>query len=101
MIKSYIGNKSVGLNFWSGAVTTWSEAYPSFRRFILDAETMLPLKAETWRLDVLAEDPDFVLDHEMTSYYGMPDLSPASFDALSERLLADETLAVKYINTKS
>lgn len=101
MIKSWNENKSVGLNFWSGAMTTYSDGYPSFRRFILDAETMLPLKAETWRLDVLAEDPDFVMDHETTSYYGMPDLSPASFDALSERLLSDEALAVKYINTKS
>jgi hypothetical protein len=42
-IKSWTSNKTVGLNFWSGAMTTYSNAYPSFRRFILDAETMLPV----------------------------------------------------------
>jgi len=82
-LKSWTANKSVGMNFWSGAMTTYSDSYPSFRRFILDEQTMLPLAIETYRLDVLAEDPDFVLDHELSSYYGMTDLSPASFDVLS------------------
>jgi hypothetical protein len=31
----------------------------------------------------------------------MPDLSPASFDALSTRFLNDEALALKYLRTKS
>lgn len=30
----------------------------------------------------------------------MPDLSPQSFDDLSMRLLNDETMALRYINTK-
>lgn len=101
VIKSWTNNVSVGLNFWSGAMTTYSESYPSFRRFVLDAQTMLPVTVETYRIDVLAENPEFVLDHDLTSFYGMQDLSPASFDALSERMLEDEALSVKFINTKS
>lgn len=101
VIKSFENNKSVGLNYWSGAMTTYSNAYPSFRRFILDTQTMLPVQIETYRFDVNAENPEFLLDHELTSYYGMPDLSPASFDALAARFLADEDLALKYLKTKS
>lgn len=47
---------------------------------------MLPLKIETYTLDINAEDPEFVLDHEMTELYDLPDLSPNSFDELSVRL---------------
>ena len=101
VIKSFVNNKSVGINFWSSSVTTWDYTYPSFRRFILDEQTMLPIQIETYRLDPYAEHPEFLLDHELTSYYDMPDLSPASFDALSSRFLNDETLALKYLRTKS
>ena len=41
----------------------------------------------------------FEFHHELAEYYDMPDLSPSSFDALSERFLNDEVLAVKYIQT--
>ena len=50
-IKSWRNNKFIGTNFWSGSVTTYSHIYPSFRRFILDSETMLPVEIETYRLD--------------------------------------------------
>lgn len=42
-----------------------------------------------------------MLDHELTSYYGMQDLSPASFDLLSDRFRTEEDLALKYQKTKS
>ena len=45
-IRSWDSNKSIGTIFWSGAVTTYTTSYPSFRRFILDAETMPPVKVE-------------------------------------------------------
>ena len=57
------------------------------------------MKVETYRLDPEAESPEFVLDHELTEFYGMPDLSPASFDELAQRMLVDEDLALKYIRT--
>ena len=85
-IRSWDSNKIIGTIFWSGAVTTYTTSYPSFRRFILDAETMLPVKVETYRLDPYLKDPEFVLDHELGEYYRLPDLSPESFKALSIKL---------------
>lgn len=99
-IRAINSDKSVGLNFWTGSMTTFSFKYPSFRRFIVDADTMVPLKIETYKMEVDAADPEFYLDHEMTEYYNLPDLSPQSFDELSERFKDDEELALKYLNTK-
>lgn len=61
---------------------------------------MLPVKVETWRMDVEASEPEFVLDHELTEYYDLPDLSPASIDALSKRFATDSELSLKYQQTK-
>jgi len=48
---------------------------------------MLPVKIETYAMDITQQDPVFELDHEMTELYKMPDLSPSSFDYLSASLL--------------
>lgn len=76
-------SKPIGVNFWTGALTTYHDAYPSFRRFVLDAELMIPIRVETWKLDVNQQFPDFEMDHEMTEYYDMADLSPSSFEVLA------------------
>lgn len=86
--KSYIDNVSVGVSYWTGAMTTFTNTYPSFRRLIVDAETMLPVKVETYRLDPNMATPQFEYDHELTSYYNMTDLSPTSFDILNMKLFA-------------
>lgn len=101
VIKSFSTGKSVGINYWTGSMTTYSDTYPSFRHFVVDKETLLPLRVETYRMDVEAENPEFVLDHEMTEFYEMSDLSPSSFDDLSSRIQQDEATAMKYINTQS
>jgi len=100
-IRGVESGKPIGVNFWTGAVTPYSDlpAFPCFRRFIVDAETMVPVKVETWAFDPTQENPVFEFHHEMTEYYNMPDLSPSSFDALADRMLEDETLALKYIHT--
>lgn len=71
--------KPIGVNYWSGSLTTYHDTYPTFRRFILDAELMIPIRVETWKLDVNQNDPVFELDHEVTEFYNMTDLSPSSF----------------------
>ena len=79
-------------------------SYPSFRRFILDEETMLPVKIETYSLQIDAEreeDIKFVLDHEMSELYNLPDLSPKSFDDLSMRLGTEKKLAYVFERAKS
>jgi len=85
--------------YWTGAASTYTELYPTFRRFIVDEQTMLPIKVETYLLNITQENPDFELDHEMTQYYNMTDLSPQSYEKLSQEFLDNEELAVKYINT--
>ncbi len=89
-IASWDTNTTVGMNFWSGAITTYTDSYFSFRCFVLDEQTMLPITIKTYRIDVLAKEPEFVLDHSLTAYYSMVDLSPSSFDQLSAHLLTDE-----------
>jgi hypothetical protein len=100
VIKSQSG-KSIGINIWTGATTPYSDlpAYPNFRRIIVDAETMLPIKLESWAIDIEQENPEFYLHHEFTEYYGMKDLSPESFDWLSMQFLENEQMAVKYRQT--
>ena len=100
--------KSIGVNHWSAAVTTYSErfvpSYPSFRRFVLDEETMLPVKIETYSLRIDAENEDdikFELDHEMGELYNLPDLSPKSFDDFSMRLGTEKKLAYVFERAKS
>ena len=99
--KSVDSGKSIGVDIWTGAMTPYADlpAYPNFRRIIVDAETMLPVKLETWAIDIEAENPEFFLHHEFTEYYGMKDLSPESFDWLSMQFLENEEMAVKYRQT--
>lgn len=55
-VRAQDSDRSINVNHWTAAMTTYSEkntpAYPSFRRFILDEATMLPVKIETWLLDI-------------------------------------------------
>lgn len=98
-IRSFEDDKPIGNQYWTGAASTYSEIYPTFRRFIVDEQTMLPVAIETYLLNITQENPEFELDHELTQYYGMSDLSPESYDKLSDQFLNDEELAIKYINT--
>ena len=67
--------------------------------FEIDVETMLPVKVHTYVLDLTAAEPKWEWHHELTEYYGMEDLSPSSFDKLSDTFLTDAELALKYHNT--
>lgn len=61
---------------------------------------MIPIRVETWKLDVNQNDPVFELDHEVTEFYNMTDLSPSSFQTLADQILDDEELALKFHNVK-
>jgi hypothetical protein len=65
----------------------------------VDENTLLPIKIETWTMDVQAKNPEFVLDHELTQHYDLQDLSPKSFEQLANKLLHDKNLALKYNQT--
>jgi hypothetical protein len=50
----------------------------------VDAETMLPVKAHTYILNIRNEtNPTWKWHHEMTDYYNMTDLSPDSHTDLA------------------
>jgi len=100
-VRSFSSDKPVGIQYWTGSVSTWSAINPSFRVFEVDAETMLPVKAHTYVLNVADANPEWKWDHELTEYYNMVDLSPLSFDALADSILNDEELALKYAHTKT
>jgi sphingomyelin phosphodiesterase len=97
--RSYTTGKPIGVQHWTGSVSTFVQINPSFRVFEVDAETMLPVKIHTYIMDIKEENPHWKWDHELTEYYNMPDLSPESFDDLATRMLNDEALAMIYHNT--
>jgi len=99
--RSFDTREPVGVNIWTGSVTTFSNADPSFRVIEVDAETMLPVKAHTYIFNVNDPNPKWAYSHELTAKYGMSDLSPSSFDALSARFKDDESLAIEYIGMKN
>lgn len=74
---------------------------PSFRVFIVDEKTMLPIKIETHYLDVKERPmPQWKLSHELTEHYKLKDLSPKSFEHLSNKMLFDSETALQYQVTK-
>jgi len=100
--RSFYEDKPIGVHYWSSSVSTWYEVNPSFRVFIVDEETMLPLRIETHYIDVKERPmPQWKLSHELTDHYHMHDLSPASFESLSNKMLYDEETAYRYQVTKS
>ena len=62
---------------------------------------MLPVKIETYAMNITEADPEFILDHELTELYQLPNLSPKSFDKLSTRLSHDEELAFVFERAKN
>jgi len=67
-------------------LSTYENNNPSFRVFDVDEETMLPIKAYTYFIDLREKEPKWKLHHEMTEQYNMTDLSPNSFDNLSDKI---------------
>jgi len=67
----------------------------------VDVETMLPVKIHTYSLNVNDVEPAWKYDHELTELYQLKDLSPRSFEDLSNRFLESEDLSMLYHNTKS
>jgi sphingomyelin phosphodiesterase len=74
-------------------MTTFQNQNPSFRIFEMDEETLLPIKASTYYMDLTKKKPTWELYMEYTDEYNMPDLSPQSFSALSDTLLHDPKVA--------
>ena len=98
LARSFTDDKPIGVSFWASSVTPYLDVNPSFRVFEVDQETMIPLKVHTYALFLNESEPQWRHSHEMAQYYGMKDNSPASYDDLSDKLLANETLSMLLLN---
>lgn len=96
--RSIENDKPIGISYWTSSVTPYFEVNPSFRVFEVDKETMLPLKVHTYVLYINETEPQWQHSHEISQIYGMKDLSPKSYEELSDRILEDKELAMKYLN---
>ena len=74
LVRSVQSDKAIGVNFWTGAATPHFEIptkanNPSFKRIVLDRETFVPVRVETYYLDLLNNKTSFEFGHEYTEYY--------------------------------
>lgn len=75
-VRSFNSSKAVGVQHWTGSVSTFGAVNPSFRMFEVDEETMIPVKIHTYVFNLSDEAPTWKWHHELSSYYNMSDLSP-------------------------
>ena len=92
----------IGVFQLCGAITTWDNGNPSYCVYEMDKATMLPISRKTYYFDVEAANetgtPEWKLMTDWTVDFGLPDLSPSSMKALTDKLEADETSLVEYMN---
>lgn len=89
------------MQYWTSSLTPHEDVNPSFRVFEVDEATMLPHKVTTYSVNLRDKQPEWKKHHELTEHYGMTDLSPKSFDALSTRIREDKVVANKFVKTLS
>ncbi|GMT31293.1 hypothetical protein PFISCL1PPCAC_22590, partial [Pristionchus fissidentatus] len=92
-------------NFITPSITTGTFNNPAYRIYTIDGgyqgASYTVLDAETYATDLdkaNAQDgePQFFLEYSTRDAYGMPDLSPASWNALIDRLAVDDDLFKKF-----
>jgi len=98
--RSISSGKAIANHWWTGSMTTFYSVNPSFRVFDFDAETMLPVKIHTYKVDVRG-DHVWKYDHELTELYGIEDLSPRSIEGLADKIKDSEEMAMRYYNMRS
>ena len=101
VVKSIEDNKPIASLHVSSSFTPYKNQNPSFRVITLDVETKLPIKIETYTMDLVKANSNdeyakFVFNHEFAEEYGLPNLSPNSTLELGTRIKTDEATAVKY-----
>mmetsp|Transcript_12579 Transcript_12579/g.11112 ORF Transcript_12579/g.11112 Transcript_12579/m.11112 type:complete len:446 (+) Transcript_12579:480-1817(+) len=101
VVRSYFENKPIGTSHVTSSFTTFLNQNPSIRAITLDVATKLPVKIETYTVDLVKANNDddfaeFFLAHEFAEEYGVKDLSPNSMLEISNSFLEDETQAIKY-----
>lgn len=106
VVRSFEDNKPIGVNHATSSVTTFVGNNPSFRAITIDVETKLPIRIETYTVNLAKANQDdeyakFMFHHELTHEYGLQDLSPSSFLNLSHQFVTTPGLADLYLINKS
>ena len=101
VVRAIEDNKPIATLHISSSFTPYKNQNPSFRVITLDVETKLPIKIETYTMDLVKANSDdeyakFFFNHEFAQEYGLSDLSPNSSLDLANKIRNDENTAVKY-----
>ncbi|GMS90922.1 hypothetical protein PENTCL1PPCAC_13097, partial [Pristionchus entomophagus] len=92
-------------NFITPSITTQLYVNPAYRIYSIDGgyegASYTVLDAETYTTDLdeanaKDQEPEFFLEYTTKEAYGLPDLSPASWNALIGRLAVDDDLFKKF-----
>ena len=87
LVTSITDNKNIGINFFSGSLTSNVMKNPSFNIIEFDQEFMIPVNIYTYYMDLAQANangqPNWVLLKDYLSYYNMPDLRPDNIAALA------------------
>ena len=91
---------NIGLNFYSGSLTPWTNINPSFNVIIFDAEYMIPINIKTYYIDLVqtnqANTASWTMLHDYLSYYSLPNMSPDSIYNLALKIRDNENAAIQY-----
>lgn len=56
-VRSFNSSQPVGIQYWTGSVSSFGAVNPNFRVFEVDEETMLPVKVHTYFFNLSEEVP--------------------------------------------
>ena len=101
VVRAIDDKKPVGVIHISPSFTPHTDINPSLRVVTVDAETKLPIKLETYSMNLEKANLDdayarFDLLHEFALEYNITDLSPASAMHLADKINTDEATAKQY-----
>ncbi|KAF8372244.1 hypothetical protein PRIPAC_78673 [Pristionchus pacificus] len=94
-------------NFITPSMTTLSSKNPAYRIYTIDGgyegASYTVLDAETYSTDINeantnGHEPEWFLEYSAKDAYNLPDLSPASWSNLIDRLAVDDDLFQKFYN---
>ena len=93
--------KPINSYYQAGSVTTHKDKNPSFKIIDFDKETMLPVKMNTYFLNITKANAEGKIQwehvYEFTKAFGIEDLSPSSLSKLPDKFFNNPNLAVKYL----
>ncbi|KAK0406300.1 hypothetical protein QR680_018488 [Steinernema hermaphroditum] len=101
-----VNGRPTHFNWISPSLTTYSDNMPSYRIYTIDGNyegsTYTVIDADTYYANLTeayatGKDPEFVHEYNTREAYGMKDLSPASWNDLTNRFKTDDDLFHKFL----